>query len=115
MKKTLLVTLTSVSAMIVMSGCMKIVIVDDEEQINKTASQSECATLEKKLAEVDAFESTLNSTRAFHLEELGYTITKTEITRSTNKVKMLKDAKKRRAELQAEQQENGCPASTTEK
>ena len=115
MKKTLLITLASVAAMTVMSGCVKIVIVDDEEQINKTATQSECATIEKKLLEVAAFESKLNSTRAFHLEELGYVIPNTSITTSTNKVKMLRDAKKRRAELEAEQQSNGCTVTPEEK
>ena len=115
MNKKFVIAITSVAAMILMSGCMKIVIVDDEEQISKSATQSECASIEKKLAEVVAFESKLNSTRAFHLEELGYTIPNSSITRSTNKLKMLKDAKKRKADLEAEQQANGCEVTSVEK
>jgi hypothetical protein len=102
MKKILLYTLASLSVATFMTACGQNI-----PYIN-TDTEEECQTINKKLVKVDTFTKMVNETSAFHLEEAADAVTTPGITASNNKKKMLRDAKKRKTELQAEQQKLGC-------
>ena len=105
MKKTLLLTLSSLSAAIFMTACGQSI-----PYIN-TDTADECATVDKKLLKVDSFIKVVNETSAFHLEEAASAIPVPGITASNNKPRMLRDADKRKAQLLAERQSLGCEAA----
>ena len=71
----------------------------------------ECITIDKKLIKVDNFIVVVNKTSAFHLEEAAKAIETPGITVSNNKQKMLRDANKKKAELESEHQKLGCATS----
>jgi len=72
-----------------------------------------CERIEKNLLKVALFTQKVESMSAFHLEEYARAIDVPNISTSNNKPKMLKDAAKRKASLEAEQEELGCPISNT--
>ncbi len=98
----LLLTLASFSMAILVSGCGQV-----QPYVN-TDTSDECATVQKKLRQVDTFTKVVNDTSAFHLDEAADAITTPGITVSNNKRQMLRDAKKKRAVLTAEKQSLGC-------
>lgn len=75
-------------------------------------TEAECQTINKKLLKVDKFTKMVNETRSFHLEEAAAALTTPGITRSNNKRQMLRDAEKRKAELEAEHKKFGCDVIT---
>jgi len=103
MKKIITGSLVSVSLMMLMSGCGQSI-----PGMNTKTQFNECATINKKLKEVDLFTAKVNSMSAFHLEEAASAIPKTEITTSNNKKTMLKDAARKKRSLLAESQKYGC-------
>jgi len=102
MKKILLYTLASFSVATFMTACGQNI-----PYVN-TDTEEECQIINKKLLKVDTFTKVVNETSAFHLAEAAAAVTTPGITASNNKKKMLRDANKRKAELQAEQQKLGC-------
>ena len=104
MKKTLLLTLSSLTVVTFMTACGQSI-----PYIN-TDTADECTTVDKKLAKVDNFIKVVNETSAFHLEEAASAIPVPGITASNNKPRMLRDADKRKSELLAERQSLGCEA-----
>ncbi len=105
MKKTFLLTLSSLTVATFMTACGQSI-----PYIN-TDTVDECATVDKKLLKVDNFIKVVNGTSAFHLEEAASAIPVPGITASNNKPRMLKDADKRKAQLVAERQSLGCEAA----
>ena len=110
MKRTLALTLSSLTIATLMTACSGQM--PTFESSNIPGTPEDCATINKKLIQVDTFLVTVEKTSAFHLEEAASAIPKTEITTSNNKKTMLKDGKKRRAELLEEQQKLGCEPQT---
>ena len=102
MKKILLYTLASFSVATFMTACGQNI-----PYINSD-TEEECQIINKKLLKVDKFTKMVNKTSAFHLEEAAAAVTAPGVTVSNNKKKMLRDAAKRKIELQAEQKNLGC-------
>ncbi|WP_309497563.1 hypothetical protein [Sulfurovum sp.] len=71
-------------------------------------SSDSCAAIDKKRIKLDAFVTMVNNTSAFHLEEKASAIPSPGFTVSNNKKQMLRDAKKKYAELSGEYQKYGC-------
>jgi hypothetical protein len=72
------------------------------------SSAEDCAALDKELIKLDEFMIMVNNTSAFHLEEKAQAMPVPGITVSNNKKKMLRDAGRKRAELLAEREKQGC-------
>ena len=105
MKKTLLLTLSTLTVATLMTACGQSI-----PYIN-TDTVDECTTVDKKLAKVDSFIKVVNETSAFHLEEAASAVPVPGITASNNKPRMLKDANKKKSQLLAERQSLGCEAA----
>jgi hypothetical protein len=102
MKKTLLLTLLTLGVSTLITGCGQSV-----PYINQD-TEEECVTINKNLLKVNSFIDTVEKTSAFHLEEAAIAMETPKITVSNNKPKMLKDAAKQKASLEAEHQKLGC-------
>lgn len=108
MKQTLLLTLSSFAIATLLTACSGQV-ADKMAVVGKpTLSSDPCAAIDKKLIRLDEFTAMVNNTSAFHLEEKATALTVPGITVSNNKKQMLRDAKKKHAELSAERQKYGC-------
>ncbi len=105
MKKTSLLTLGSLVISIVLTGCGQSI-----PYVN-TDTQEECLTISKNLLKVEEFTQKVEKSSAFHLEEASIAMLAPQMTVSNNKPKMLRDAAKRKASLEAEQRKLGCLAS----
>lgn len=106
MQKTLLMTLSTLTLVTLFTGCAQVtpsLNIDNEE---------ECLTVQKNLLKVEKFTTTVEKTSAFHLEEAAVAMSVPKITVSNNKRQMLRDAAKRKKELEAEQRELGCEITT---
>jgi hypothetical protein len=75
---------------------------------NTSYSSEACAAINKELIELDQFTNMVNNTSAFHLEEKISAWPSPGFTVSTNKKKMLRDAKKKRTKLLEEYKKEGC-------
>jgi hypothetical protein len=106
---TLVLSLSSLTVAIFMTACGQV----PTFGIDELATADECATINKKLIQVDEFLVKVEKTSAFHLDEAAAAIPKTQITTSTNKKTMLKDGNRRKAELLEEQQRKGCKPQAT--
>jgi len=102
MKNILLLTLSTLTMATLMTACGQVV-----PYVN-TDTSDECATVNKKLIKVNNFTKVVTETRAFHLEESASAVVTPGITVSNNKRQMLRDAAKRKRELEAEHQSLGC-------
>lgn len=105
MKYTFLLTLSSFTAITLLTGCtgqMASVVP------SSTDKEQKCIALDKKLIKVDRFLEVVNTQSAFHLDEAATAIPTPSITESNNKPRMLKDGNKKRADLLAERQKLGC-------
>jgi hypothetical protein len=89
-----------VAGMVVLSGC--------GQSMPNPLNDKECATLEKKMIQTDTFIENVSAMDPSHVDEVMVAIPKTEITTETTKPKMLRDAKRRKAKLEAEFQSAGC-------
>ena len=105
MKKTLLLTISSLSMAAFMTACS-----NQMASVGLSASDKteECMIIDKKLIKIDNFITVVNDTSAFHLEEAARAIEAPGITVSTNKKQMLRDANKKKTELESEHQKLGC-------
>jgi len=106
MKKTLLLTLSTLTVATLMTACGQSV-----PYIN-TDTEEECMIINKNLFQVDKFTQTVEKTSAFHLEEAAVALQNPKISVSNNKRQMLRDAAKRKAALEAEHQQLGCEVIT---
>ena len=73
-----------------------------------------CEALDEELIDLYEFMIILNNTSAFHLEEKLQAMPVPGITVSNNKKKMLKDAERKRKELLAEREKQGCKTADKE-
>jgi hypothetical protein len=110
MKRTLVLTLSALTIATLMTACNGQM--PTFESSNILGTSEECATINKKLIQVDEFLVKVEKTSAFHLEEAASAIPKTEITTSNNKKTMLRDGNRKRAALLEEQQKLGCKPQT---
>ena len=108
MKQTLLLTISSLSLVAFMAGCSSQMASVGLSADDKT---EECITIDKKLIKVDDFIIVVNKTSAFHLEEAARAIETPGITVSNNKKQMLRDANRKKAELESKHQKLGCETS----
>ncbi len=74
----------------------------------KMAILDSCTAIDEKIIRLDSFTEMVKNTSAFHLEEKVRALPAPGFTVSNNKKQMLRDAKKKRAEYQAERQKYGC-------
>jgi hypothetical protein len=93
-------------ALLIFAGCSASTgqIVDP----NSYKGQKRCAKLSKDLIKVDQYIEMVDNTDAFHLEEAAEAIENPDISTSTNKKQMLKDANALRASLDNEYKKLGC-------
>ncbi len=106
MKKTLLITLSTLSFTTLFTACGQISV------STHTNTEEECFILERNLYKVEDFTDTVKKTSAFHLEEAAIAMNVPKITVSNNKRQMLRDAAKRKKTLEIEQKELGCKRVT---
>jgi len=106
MKKTILVS-SALALSLLLSACGQNVSPKVKDNTSK------CENIEKNLLKTELFTQKVESMSAFHLEEYARAIDVPNISTSNNKPTMLKDAAKRKANLEAEQEELGCPTSNT--
>jgi len=99
MKKMMLLA-TGMVGIFVLSGC--------GQSVPSPLDDRECATLEKKIIQTDTFIKNVSEMDPAHVDEVMVAIPKTQITTETTKPKMLRDAKRRKAKLEAEFQSAGC-------
>jgi len=105
MKYTFLLTLSSFTAITLLTGCTgQIATVG----LSSTDKEEKCMKLDKNLIKVDRFLEMVNNKSAFHLEEAATAVPIPNITVSNNKSRMLKDGNKERADLLEERQKLGC-------
>lgn len=105
MKNTLLLTLSSFAFTVLMTGCTGQMAAPGLSVADK---EEECINLDRKLIKVDKFLTILDRNSAFHIAEADLALEAPGITESNNKKRMLKDANKRRAELEVKRQKMGC-------
>ncbi len=105
MKKILLFALSSLSLAAFMTACTNQM---TSVGLSTADKDEECMIINKKLIKVDKFTELVNKTSAFHLEEAASAIETPGITVSNNKKEMLRDANKKKTELESKQQELGC-------
>ena len=105
MKQTLLLTISSLSIAVFTTACTNQMASVGLSAADKT---EECMIINKKMIKIDNFITVVNDTSAFHLEEAARAIEAPGITVSTNKKQMLRDANKKKTELESEHQKLGC-------
>jgi len=71
-------------------------------------TEKECATLSKKIVQTENFINEIVPMDQSHVEEYVSAVPRTEITTSTNKVRVLKDARMRKADLETAFKNAGC-------
>jgi len=103
MKKVIAGSLASISLMILIAGCGQTV-----PGISSNTKFNECATINKKLIQVDEYIVKVDSMSAFHLEEAALAFENPKISTSNNKKDMLKDANRKKEALLADSQKYGC-------
>jgi hypothetical protein len=98
--------LPALSGMVLLAGCSATTaqIVDP----NSYKGKKRCAKVNNDLIKVNNYLEMVENTDAFHLEEEAVAIEEPNISTSTNKKQMLKDAKALKQTLEAEQQRLGC-------
>ncbi len=106
MKNRLLLSTIVLSAAAILSGCTSSTgqIVD----VNSYKGKQTCITLDKDLIKVDQYIESVSNTDAFHLEEKGNALMEPDISTSTNKPQMLKDANALRDSLVTKRTRMGC-------
>ncbi len=109
MKRTLLLTISSLSIAAFMTACTGQMA--DSVGISPDDKEEQCILLDKKLIKTDKFIEVVNNTSAFHLEEAATAIETPGITVSNNKKQMLRDANKKRVALESEHQRLGCTST----
>ena len=103
MKRIITMGLTSVTLLVLMTGCGLSV-----PELSSKSSFDECGDISKKLIQVDQFLINVNKTSAFHLEEAATALENPRVSTSNNKKEMLRDGKRKKAKLLEEQRKLGC-------
>ena len=75
---------------------------------NTYKGKQRCIALDKDLIKVDQYIELVTNTDAFHLEEAAVAMEEPDITTSTNKRQMLKDANNLKSSLEAERKKLAC-------
>ena len=107
MKYNRLFLLSLLGALGLMTGCTGQMPYSDTGT-DGTQQIKECKVLEQQLMKTDKFIEKVQSEPAIHAEELAYTLTPTEITQTSNKKRMLRDAETKKAALLKEHTKMGC-------
>lgn len=105
MKQQKLLLLSLLGTLAVITGCT------GQMSYSKTdtATQAkECKLLNDQLTKIDTFIEKVQAMPSVHAEELGYTLPQTDITQSSNKKRMLRDAQEKKSALHREEQKMGC-------
>jgi len=105
MKQILLFSFSSLTLAVLMTGCTGQMAAPGLSVADK---EEECVNLDRKLIKVDKFLTIVDRNSAFHLAEADLAMEAPGITESNNKLRMLKDGNKRKAELEGERQKLGC-------
>ncbi|BAF72843.1 hypothetical protein [Sulfurovum sp. NBC37-1] len=105
MKRRLTIALSAVVLAGIFSGCANEYI---DVPFTATDKVSECAKTEKDLAKVDEFISKINAMPASQVEEYIAALPAPDITNSSEKRPVLRDANARKDKLKAKQQQLGC-------
>ncbi|WP_309498839.1 hypothetical protein [Sulfurovum sp.] len=107
MKQKLLLTLSSLATLGLMTACTsQIPYADTNTDVTKR--EKECRTIDKKLIKTDKFIAQVQNMSSLHAEEVGMTVPSPQITESSNKKRMLRDANTKRAKLLEEYKRLGC-------
>ena len=104
MKRTIALTLSSLTIATLMTGCGQNV----PAAVNMMNNEDKCDAYNRQLLQVDQYLETVTKTSAFHLEEAAVALQKPQISTSNNKKDMLKDAKRRKADILVNMKTNGC-------
>ena len=105
MKKTLLFSSLTLASLMVLTGCS-----GKTEVIaaNPYKMQKNCENIEHSLVKLEEYILRIENTSAFHLEEAAQAYEVPDITRSTNKKFMLRDARNYRDELIGKYEKMQC-------
>ena len=106
MKKTFPLSVIALSAVAMLTGCGSTS--GQIVNVNSYKGQKSCNYLDKDLLKVDEYIEKVSNTDAFHLEEEGLALMDPDISTSTNKPKMLKDANNLRDSLMVKKKNMGC-------
>lgn len=107
MKQKLLLALSSLATIGLMTACTgQMPYADTNADVMQR--EKECITIDKKLIKTDKFITQVQSMSSLHAEEVGMTIPSPQITESSNKKRMLRDANTKRAKLLEEQKRLDC-------
>jgi hypothetical protein len=111
MKRTLLLSAFALSAVAILAGCSFSTsqIID----VNSYKGKNTCIDLDKDLIKVDKYIEVVSNTDAFHLEEEAQALQEADISVSTNKPRMMKDANNLRNSLIMKKKKIGCPELKT--
>ena len=101
--KKIIAAAIAISGIVMLTGCAQ-----PAPAKKHVVTEKECERLQKKMIQTDNFINEVSAMDEAHAEEALAAIPRTEITTSTNKPRALKDAKRRKAELQAEFADSGC-------
>ena len=106
MKKTLLFSTLTLASLMALTACS-----DKTEVIvaNPYKMQKNCQNIEQSLVKLQEYILRVENTSAFHLEEAAQAYEIPDVSRSTNKKFMLRDARKYRAELIEKHEKMKCP------
>jgi hypothetical protein len=100
MKRVIIVLIAGVVGLFVLNGC--------GQSTPNPLTEEECETLEKKMIQTDMFINKINAMNASQVEEYLAAIPNTAITVNSEKGRVLKDANKRVAKLEAKAVSAGC-------
>ena len=106
MNKTLLFSTLALSSLIALTGCS-----GKTEVIaaNPYKMQKNCENIDQSLIKLEEYILRVENTSAFHLEEAAQAYEIPDVTRSTNKKVMLRDARNYRDELIGKYEKMQCP------
>lgn len=107
MKQKLLLTLSYLAVTVWVTGCTGQMSYTDTNT-DATKREKECIAIDKKLITTDKFIAQVQSMSSLHAEEVGMTIPAPQITESSNKKRMLRDANTKRAKLLEEHKILAC-------
>ncbi|MEA3455871.1 MAG: hypothetical protein U9R26_05140 [Campylobacterota bacterium] len=106
MKKIVLFSALALPSLIALTGCSgKTEVVS----ANPYKMQKSCENMEQSLVKLEEYILRVENTSAFHLEEAAQAYEVPDVTTSTNKKQMLKDARNYRDELIGKYENKQCP------
>jgi hypothetical protein len=109
MNQKRMITVSVLAMVWLLNGCNT----PDIPMVN-TDNTNECIRIDKNLVKVDQFVATVSGMSISQAEEYIVAVPSYDITHSSVKPRMLKDANKRKNELMAERQQLGCSSASQE-